>query len=108
MGHFVGKEIDRIDLGDGFWVDIYRRMSYGMQQRLVAHFIKMTDLTTPDLDLAGGNIVLLELNIVNWNLVDGQGQIVAISSSAIENLEPSVAQKIAEEINRRNEPLKKA
>ena len=108
MGHFVGKEIDRLDLGEGFWVDIYRRMSYGMQQRLVAHFIKMTDLKTPDFDLAGGNIVLLELNITGWNLTNGDNQPVPVSKEAIENLEPSVAQKIAEEINRRNEPLKKA
>jgi len=108
MSHFVTQETDRIDLGDGFWVDIARRMSYGMQQRLVAHYVKMTDRNIPDIDLASGNIVLLELNIKDWNLVDDSGKKVPVSRQAIENLDPDIANLIAEEINKRNQPQKKA
>ena len=106
MRFFVSKETDRIDLGDGYWVDIKRRMSYGDQQKLVAHFIKFGDPKNPDIDLSSGNIVLLELNIVDWNLVDESGKKVPVSREAIEQLEPEVANKIAEEINRRNTPPK--
>lgn len=106
MGHFVTDEVDRIDLGDGFWVDIKKRMSYGDQQRLVAHYIKMSDLKTPDIDLAGGNIVLLVINIKGWNLVNGDGKEVGITPEAIESLDPDIANKIAGEINDRNQAPK--
>ncbi len=109
MSHFIDpKESVQIDLGDGFWVKIVSRMTYGIQQRLVAHYVKLSANQTPDVDLASGNLVALELNLVAWNLVDDKGVAVPLSRPAIENLDPDVAGRIAEEINKRNLPLKKA
>lgn len=106
MGHFVTDEVDRIDLKGGFWVDIKRRMSYGDQQRLMGHFVKLSAENTPDISLALGNIMLLVINIKAWNLVDQEKREVPLSQEAIEKLEPAVAEKIAVEINKRNQPPK--
>lgn len=106
MKHFVTDEVDRIDLGEGFWVDIKNRMSYGDQQKLVAHYIKMSDLKTPGLDFEAGSIVLLEINIKAWNLVDANDKPVKLSRQMIEALDPEIAGKIAKEINDRNPPPK--
>jgi len=108
MGHFIGKEIDRIDLGEGFWADIKRRMTYGMQQRLTTHYLKLSANQTADIDLASGNLIALELNIVAWNLVDDKGQAVPLSREAIDSLDPDIADRIINEISRRNQSPKKA
>lgn len=107
MRHFVTDEVDRIELGEGSWVDIKRRMSYGDQQKLMGHFVKLSaDMTTPDIDLASGNILMLVINIKAWNLTDDTGKEVKLSQGAIEKLDPAVAEKIAVEINNRNQPPK--
>lgn len=107
MGYFVTDEVDRIELEVGSWVDIKRRMSYGDQQKLMGHFIKLSaDMTTPDIDLASGNILMLVINIKAWNLTDDKGKEVKLSQGAIEKLEPAVAERIALAINDRNQPPK--
>lgn len=107
MGHFVTDAVVRIDLGNDYWVDIKNRMSYGDQQKLVAHYIKMTDLQKPSIDFEGGSIVLLVINVKGWNLVDDKGKKVNISHATIESLDPDIAAKIVEAINERN-PAPKA
>ena len=106
MSRFVGSEVDRLELGDGDWVDIAQRMSYGMQQKLVAHYIKMSGINRPEIDMEGGNIILLLLNIKDWNL-QLNGEKAIINKENIEQLDPVIANKIAEEINQRNQLQKK-
>ena len=104
--HFVTDETDRIDLDDGFWVDIKKRMSYGDQQKLVAHYIKVRTTTaeiTSDIDLAGGQIVLLEINIKGWNLVDANNKVAPLNRANIEKLDIAIATRIATEIDKRNQ-----
>ncbi len=105
MGHFVKDEVERFTLEDGHWVDIKKRMSYGDQQRLVGHYVKLGG--TPgkadvNFDMASGAIELMVINVKGWNLIDDGGKDVAVSRDAFERLDQEVAELIAEEINRRN------
>jgi hypothetical protein len=111
MGHFVTDEVDRIDLGEGDWVDIKRQMSYGDDQKLVASYMNVQARVRagePDVDisLGTGNITLLALNIKDWNLKDESGQLMPIAETTIQRLNKSTATKLVEEINRRNPPPK--
>lgn len=108
MSHFVTDELDRIKLDKDHWVDIKRRMSYGDQQRLVSHYIKLTGTTgAVDIDMAAGAVELLVINIKAWSLVNAGDNEVSLSRDAIEQLDPAVAERIAAEINKRN-PAPKA
>ncbi len=113
MGHFTGSEIDRFDLGDGFWVDIKRRMSYGERQRQIGHLLRLPEQKSGkpdavDLEFDTGKIFLLTQQIVDWNLVDDQGVKVPVSEDAIKRLDKELGERIAIEIDRRNLPIKKA
>lgn len=111
MKFFIEDEVDRIELDKDYWVDIKRRMSYGDQQKLLSCFVKIQqgerDLQVNNLDIAGGNIALLEINIKEWNLPGKDGKVMPINKDSIGKLEPKVAEKILAEIGKRN-PAPKA
>ena len=103
-------EIDRIELGEGDWVDIKRRMSYGDQQKVVGRFIKLGLVgKTPqaELDMQSAEILTLLLNIKAWNLKDKEGKDAPINEESISNLDPATAEIIRQEVNKRN-PVPKA
>lgn len=109
MGHFVGDEVDRIDLGDNFWVDIKRRMNYGDQQKLVGQFIKLGIAgkePTAELDITSTGITLLQLNIKAWNLTKDDDKVMPIGVESIIQLDPAIADRIRKEIDKRNPPPK--
>lgn len=110
--HFTyDDELDRIDLGGDFWVDIKRRMSYDDDERLTGHFLKLR-LSIPtrksdkvvleDIELQSAGVFLLQLNIKNWNLVDKAGKLMPLNPENIAHLNRSLAAKIKSEINKRN------
>ena len=111
MGYFVyADEVDRIKFGND-WVDIKKRMSYGDQQKLVASYMKLqTQMkeVTPDIDLdiESGNITLLMLNINAWSFKDKSGGIAMVNEDTIRMLDPTIANKLVNEINKRNPPPK--
>ena len=104
MEHFIYEdELDRIDLGDGEWVDIAKRMSYGMQQKLFAHYVKLgKDMKAIDVDIESGNLTLLLVNIKAWNLKGKDGKVAPITKEVVARLDPVIANKVVEEINNRN------
>ena len=108
MGYFVyDDEVERVDLGDGEWVDIKRRMSYGDRQKLIAYYAKLqTKLNSPDVDISldveGGNIMLLLLNIKAWSLKDRDGKPLPVTRETIAMLDPDIAERLEREIERRN------
>jgi len=111
MDFFISDELDQIDLGESYWVKIKKRMSYGAQQALMAHFVKIRqgakDLEVNELDMAGGNIALLTINIKEWNLPGKDGKVMPINKDSICRLSPDIAEKIIAEIGDRN-PAPKA
>lgn len=112
MGHIIfPDEIDRIDLGDGDWVEIKHKMSYGNRQALVAHYMKLKGAINKQVeysvDLESGNIMLLVLNIVAWSLLDKKGKPLPVTKETISWLDNDTGNKIADEIGKRN-PVPKA
>lgn len=112
MNHFITDDIDRIDLGDGEWVDIKRQMNYGEQLRLASSF-SATSITIRDgapklnalaekADLETGSIALLFINIRAWSFKDGSGKSIPINETNIRRLDITTANKISKEISKRN------
>lgn len=106
MKFFVEDEVVRLDLDTDHWVDIKKRMSYGDQQLLMSYFVQIQqgekDLEVKNLDIARGNIALLEINIKAWNLPGKDGNAMPVNKASINMLDPMVAEKILAEIGKRN------
>jgi hypothetical protein len=111
-GLFVKDAVDRIVVakdpktGKEYWVDIKQKMTYGDQQKLAAHYVSMQSFKPGSkpilsMDLEGGNIMLLLINIKDWNL-ELDGKKVPVALTTIQQLDPDVADKIAQEVNKRN------
>lgn len=103
-------EIDRVELGEGDWVDIKHRMSYGDQQKVVGRFVKFGlagKIPQAELDMQSAEILTLLLNTKAWNLKDREGKDMPINEESISNLDPATADIIKQEINNRN-PAPKA
>lgn len=101
MSRFVISETDAIDLGDGDVVHLKRRMNYGDQRVLSSTFTGG--------EASGGMreylVVLLERNIVRWEgpgFTGPDGSPVPITREAIDALDPDVADRLVDEIARRN------
>jgi len=90
---FVTDETDKIDLGDGYYVEIKRMLSYGDTERIARETEGGAVATAVPLMLA---------SIVSWNLPGPDGKPAPIAKETIEKLHPSVAQRILEEILKRN------
>lgn len=98
MGHFVYDEVDRIDLGDGEWIDIKREMSVG-------------DMNTIDRECmgdAGRVLPVLFVNIKAWSLKGKDGEAVPVNKKMVTMLNSDTAQLIIIEIGKRNLKEKKA
>ncbi len=122
MGHIVFEETDKIDLGEGDWVEIKRRMSYGDHddqaraqmkiqinaQRLRALQGRNTEVTEDemasmsDIELSTGKLELLAINIKGWNLKGLDGQVLPVNRDTIRMLDDDTARLILAEIAARN------
>jgi len=101
MSRFVISETDAIDLGDGDVVHLKRRMNYGDQRTLSSAFTGG--------EASGGMreylVVLLERNIVRWEgpgFAGPDGTPVAVTRETIDALDPDIADRLVDEIARRN------
>ena len=111
MGYFIYEdELDTVDLGEGNWASILKKMSYSHQQKLTAHYVRLkTNLkgATPDInadvDLETGNIIMLQLNVKAWNLTDREGKPAPVDRKHLEMLDPDIAQKLIDAISERNQ-----
>ena len=89
-------ELDTIELGEE-WVKIKKRMSYGDYQKLLSSYTKGGAMNIEE-----GNIALLLINIKEWSFKDRDGKPAPVSRENILRLVPDIAQKILDEIGRRN------
>lgn len=114
MSHIVYEdELDRIEFDDGEWVDIKRRMSYGDDQALSAHYLKIRaklEQLKPDVDvdlnIESGNIALLTLNIKAWSFKDKKDKPLPVNKTTIAMLDRDTSTRIVSEIAKRNPPPK--
>lgn len=108
-------EVDRIDLGDGFWIDIKRELSAGDSEFISNEIIKLrlkpaafTKVGKPTIsdiektELKTGNIATLLRAITAWNLTDRSGKEVPVTRESISQLKTRVYDKLLEEVRARN------
>lgn len=111
-------ELDHIDLGGGEWAKIKRQMSFGDFTRLEDEMARIRlkrlpengELTQDDfeaIEIKGGKLLLLELNVVEWNVQGADGKVAPLTRQSFEQLDMGQANLLLSEIDRRN-PGKKA
>jgi len=73
MSRFVTRSSERLDLGDGDWVDLVTRLTYGdraaLEQKLLGGRTDRTgrlELTGRELEIRDANLELLRLSIFAW------------------------------------------
>ena len=116
--YFVDSEVDRIDLENGDWVDLKRKLSIGDQDTLGDKLLEV------ELDTKGtreerrrrrqsgeftgkakfkpSTAVLLEVSIVAWSFLYPDGSAVPLNSEMIKRMDPELANLLEEEIDQRN------
>lgn len=87
---FVSDETEKVDLGDGFWVEIPIQISYGKSQEL------FTNIDAKNIDeKAIGEKMLLSL-IIKWNLTEEDGTVAGINEANFKRLPIWVIKKISD------------
>ena len=89
----------RLDLSDGDWVLVRAELTYGQQQRLAAAGLTGVDATATEgdrlkVDLAAYDLERLSVWLLDWSLVDADGERVLVSREAVEALHPDTAREI--------------
>lgn len=98
---FVTPDTVRIDLGDGDWIDIKKRLNIGEEKVLTTAGFGGVTMRTPgdeeedkekgtDIDVNWKAMSVARVNayLVAWNLADEEGVTVEISPQAIDSLDP--------------------
>ena len=92
---FVRPETVNLDLSDGDWIEVKSRLTYGEQQSFAMGHLRYDSKTERvEADLTESNIKRFATWIVDWSFVDEDGKLVAVSKSAIANLDPEAADEI--------------
>lgn len=95
----------RIDLGDGDWVDIKKRLSFGERRRARANMLRtqfdpnLGQLAAFDVDMDAQTEALMLIAIVGWNLEDEKGELVPINADTISMLDEDTGDTILDAIN---------
>lgn len=89
----------KLPLSEGDWVLVRQELSYGQQRRLAASGLTGIDQAAAEgerlrVDLAAYDIERLVLWVMDWSLVDDDGDRVTVSREAIEALHPDTAAEI--------------
>lgn len=104
---FVVPSVARYDLDGGQWVEIKEELSYGEQKRMEnGGLAGMSGLVEGDssgsridLDMANYEMERLLIWIVDWSATDAKGKSVEITRSAIEALDPDIAEELTDIIS---------
>jgi len=96
---FVLPETVRLELSDGDWIEVKKRLTYGEQQRLAGGALrpKLTDGEIDiSLDLETHSILRLSTWIVDWSFCNFQGKQIKVSKEAIASSDPDSIEEIEE------------
>ena len=109
MARIWQGEVDRVELGEGDWADIKPRMTYGDQQKVTGHYIKLQSRLSKgsadadlSVELESGQLALLEANVLAWSLTGKDGQPLPVTKENLRALWPDVAKSLLDEIGKRN------
>jgi hypothetical protein len=100
---FASGAAVRLELSDGDWVLVRAELSYGQQRRLAASGLSGVPQALMEqgaggealsVDLASYDLARLAVWVLDWSLVDGDGERVLVSREAIEALHPDTAAEI--------------
>lgn len=94
---FVLPETVRLELSDGDWIEVKKRLTYGEQQRLAGGALrpKLTDGEIDiSLDLETHSVLRLSTWLVDWSFCDFRGKQVPVSGDAITSLDPDTVEEI--------------
>lgn len=95
------EELVEINLGDGDWIKVRPRLSWGDRLNIRGGAVRMDFGGTEGevetaLDLEEMNIRLVERAIVEWNLKDPEGKLMPISRESILALDEEAGDAILE------------
>ena len=105
---FVLPETVRLELSEGDWIEVKKRLTYGEQQRLAGGALrpKLTDGEIDiSLDLETHSILRLSTWIVDWSFCDVKGKQVEVDRDAIASLEPDTVDEIEDALTAHIESL---
>ena len=95
---FVGNEIARLELSDGDWIEVKKRLSYAEQQRLATGAFSRMGMANEEIELKMDsetfNCQRLLIWIVDWSFVNEKGKQVSVTLDAIKQLDPDTAAEI--------------
>ena len=86
---FVKPEIVRIDLSDGDWIEVKKRLSVGEERQAFQAIVGEVNLSgwrKPNVEMIGMAEILAYL--VDWSFKDAQDKPVKISIDALKALDP--------------------
>jgi hypothetical protein len=98
----------RLELSDGDWVSVRQELSYGQQRRLAtvgltgvpAVLAETGQAPQLSVDWARFEVERLAVWLLDWSLVDADGEPVVVSREAIEALEPGTAAELNAALDR--------
>jgi hypothetical protein len=96
---FASGAAVRLELSDGDWVLVRAELTYGQQRRLAGAALTGVSAGAQaaehlKVDLAAYDLERLAVWVMDWSLVDADGQAVVVSREAIEALHPDTAGEI--------------
>jgi len=117
--YFVDSEVDRIDLGDGEWVEIKSKLSIGDQDKLSEMMMTIEVDTAPanrserrrrkdsgqsnyNATFKPSTSALLQVSIVDWSFTYESGEKVPLTPEMVNRMDAKLANQLEEEINDRN------
>lgn len=102
---FVKPEVVRLDISDGDWIEIKRRLTLGEQKRLegagigrATGFRQGADVEVA-VDLEAAAMALLVTYLVDWSLRDEHDKPVSVTRSSVAALDPDDAEEIEQAIS---------
>lgn len=107
----IKPQVDKIDLGDGEWIEVRRELTAGEQRKALARSMTVVGMgMSPNLEQLGKAEVLAYL--LDWSIADESGKRIEVSEDALDNLHPEayklIADAIEAHVRRVDEEAKKA
>ncbi len=110
MSHFVSKEPVKIYLDDNSdeWIAVKPKLSLG-ERNLLTGSMMAVDQKTREMGMKMDRYLqmILDMSIVDWRLLDGDGEPIPFSKSLIVDLDPDdpLVDKVLEKIGELNPTL---
>jgi hypothetical protein len=107
---FVQPEIVRLELSDGEWLEVKKRLTVGEERRIFGSMVQSVkqDGTSymPNMDMIGKAELLAY--IVEWSFKDAQDKPVKFSSDALDALTPEAYKEIEAAVDKHKAAVEEA